>query len=186
MLRVKAVDGEPTRFWVESNTLQCVNPQCAKQYSRLTRHQLIQGQKEPTDKLHIGDLCPACVRRHEDWAESCRIVVHSDSYTLAPQEKKDEVALLLKGREPKISTLDVRFHTVDIAAFHGNGQCGCEWFTMHHIPELNKLLPSEQAFGKHRCHHIRAAREFALDVALKVHEHERYANAGKQREEDQP
>jgi hypothetical protein len=49
VLRVKPVPGEATRFWVESNTLQCVVPECAKQFNRKLR-----------SDLGIGSLCPSC------------------------------------------------------------------------------------------------------------------------------
>lgn len=145
MLRVKAIPGEPTRFWVESGTLQCTDPQCGKSYNRRTRHRLIPGQAHPTDYLHIGDACPACG-----------------------------------------STLDVRFHVCDLAAFNNNGQCGCEFFSFVHAPALARMLPSEQGAGRCRCSHLEAARSFALDVALKAHEHDRYRGARGQREEAQP
>lgn len=145
MLRVKAIASEPTRFYCESGTLTCVNPQCGANYNRRTRHQLVAGQRQPTDYLCIGDKCPKC-----------------GSY------------------------LDVRFLLVDIADFNGNGICACEWFQHELKKLLNKELPSEQAIGKHRCQHISAVRDFALDLSLKCHELERYKNANGQREEDQP
>ena len=145
MLRVKAIPGEPTRFWVESNTLVCTSPECSRTYNRKQRHRLVPNQSSPTDYLHIGDPCPVCG-----------------------------------------ATLDVRFHVVDIASNNCNGQCGCEFFSFTHAPALAKLLPSDRGMGKHRCSHIEAARQFALDVALHGHEYERYKDAGRQREEAQP
>lgn len=145
MLRVKAIESEPTRFHVESGTLTCVNPQCGATYNRRTRHRLVADQRQPTDYLHIGDKCPKC-----------------SGY------------------------LDVRFMLVDIAANNLNGGCSCEFFSFVQGPALAKLLPSERAMGKCRCSHIEAARQFALDVALHANEHDRYAKAGRQREEDQP
>jgi hypothetical protein len=146
MLRVKAIPGEPTRFWVESGTLQCTDPQCGKMYNRRTRHRLVPGQAHPTDYLHIGDPCPAC----------------------------------------GTGTLDVRFHVVDISDYSYNASCSCEFFEFCLRPELTRMLPSEQGAGKHRCSHIIAARDFALDVALHAHEHVRYKDANGQREEKQP
>lgn len=49
MLRVKPVPGEATRFWVEGNTIQCVVPECAAQFSRKRR-----------SDLGIGSKCPKC------------------------------------------------------------------------------------------------------------------------------
>ena len=145
MLRVKAIPGEPTRFWVESGTLQCTNAQCGKMYNRRTRHRLVPGQAHPTDYLHIGDPCPHCG-----------------------------------------SDLDVRFHVVDISEYSYNASCSCEFFEFSMSPKLTRMLPSERIQGKWRCSHIIAARDFALDVALHAHEHERYVGAKGQREERQP
>jgi hypothetical protein len=146
MLRVMAIVGESTRFHVESNTLQCTDPQCGKMFNRRTRHRLVPGQAHPTDYLHIGDPCPAC----------------------------------------GTGTLDVRFHVVDIEDYSCNASCSCEFFEFCLRPQLSRMLPSEQGMGKHRCSHIIAARDFALDIALKAHEHDRYRGARGQREEAQP
>ena len=146
MLRVMAIVGESTRFHVESNTLQCTDPQCGKMYNRRTRHRLVPGQAHPTDYLHIGDPCPAC----------------------------------------GTGTLDVRFHVCDLESYNCNGGCSCEFFSFVHAPALSRMLPSEQGAGRCRCSHLEAARSFALDVALKAHEHDRYRDARGQREEAQP
>lgn len=131
MLRVKAIQGEPTRFWVESNTLQCMNTRCAKLYTRHQRHRLIPKQSQPTSYLRSGDACPECGAK-----------------------------------------LEKRYHVVDISSNHSNGSCGCEYFEFVHAPKLKNLSPAERGAGKHRCSHIIAAREFALDVALHAHRHE--------------
>lgn len=130
MLWVKAIPGEPTGFWVESNSLQCIK--CSRLYNKLQR------------KLHVGGPCPH---------EGCD------------------------------GTLDLRFHKVDIANWNQNGECSCEYFQIKLAPVLSRLPLPDQGAGLHRCHHIRAAREFALDVSLRAHERDRYAHAGRQREE---
>jgi hypothetical protein len=140
MLRVKAIPGERTRFWVESGTLICV--QCSKTFNRRTRHRLMEGGSE-TVYLHIGDPCPKCN-----------------------------------------GTLDVRFHVVDISEWNGNGSCGCEYFQISLAPKLSRMPLPEQGGGTMRCAHIRAARDFALDVAIKAHEFDRYRRAKGQREEN--
>ncbi len=49
MLRVIKIEGEATRFYVESQTLQCVNAQCSKLFNRRRR-----------PDLWIGQACPKC------------------------------------------------------------------------------------------------------------------------------
>lgn len=58
MLRVKAIPGEPCRFWCESNSLICVNAQCSALYNRRWRHRPEPGATAVY--LHVGDLCPKC------------------------------------------------------------------------------------------------------------------------------
>lgn len=124
MLRVIKEDGSPTRFFVESNCLQCGNHQCVKLFNKYLK----QG-------LHSGMKCPKCG-----------------------------------------GMLDHRWHLVDIAEFNGNGFCGCEFFAFRQQPLLTRATPAEQGMGKWRCKHIVAARDFALDVALRAH---RYDNKRK-------
>jgi hypothetical protein len=122
MLRVRTCQNEPTRFFVESNSLSCCNPECSKTFNR---HQ--------HPGIHIGDKCPRC------------------------------------GGQ-----LDLRFHTVEISEFNGTGFCSCEYFTFRLAPEL-KLLSPQQRIEKGdllRCSHIKAARDFALDLALHLHNHQ--------------
>lgn len=83
-------------------------------------------------------------------------------------------------------TLDCRFHQVDISMYNLNGWCSCEYFAFGLEPKVSRMGPAEQGAGNHRCAHINAARDFALDVSLKAHERERYARARGQREEVQP
>lgn len=134
-MRVLKVDGEPTRFFVESASLQCVRPECNKLFSKFKR-----------PELHVGFKCPAC----------------------------------------GLGTLDLRFHTVDIADNEGNGCCSCEYFQFTMGPRLSGMLPNERREGKCRCSHIQAARNFALDLALYVHDIEQHKDARGQREENQP
>lgn len=144
MLRVKAIPGEPTRFWVESWTLEC--PQCSAKFNRRTRHRLLARYEDVPHSgyLYIGDPCPKC------------------------------------GGE-----LDCRFHVVDIANYNGVGECGCEYHQMKLGPELRKLSLAQRGGSgdKYRCSHVKAARDFALDVALAAHDFERHRRADGQREE---
>lgn len=48
-MRVLKIESEPTRFFVESNSLQCVG--CGKLFSKLKR-----------PELHVSFKCPACGR----------------------------------------------------------------------------------------------------------------------------
>ena len=130
MLRVMAIAGEPTRFHVESNSLQCVK--CERLFNRRLN-----------PDLHVGGKCPKC-----------------------------------SGQ------LDVRFHLVDIAANDMAGKCSCEFHQYRVQPELNHIPIAERAQSRHKCAHVDAARAFALDVALKLHERERHARANGQRERD--
>lgn len=135
MMRVLKVEGEATRFHCESNSVQCVNPQCNKLFSKLSRAE-----------LHAGHKCPHC----------------------------------------GIGTLDLRFHLVDIVEHEGNGSCSCEYFQFAMRPKLSGMLPAERAMGKCRCTHIKAVRDFALDLAIKLHDIEQHKDARGQREENQP
>ena len=49
---VRQVNGEPTRFYVESSSLEC--PTCAALYSRLD---------PKNNQLHVGSECPKCRKR---------------------------------------------------------------------------------------------------------------------------
>ncbi len=177
-IRLRVISkGEPTVYYVESNTLECVNPSCHKQYNRRLHHQQILGQRWPTVLLHIGDPCPACLGR--EWEAQ-----RDGSSEASPEEAAKLVGAVAVPR------LDVRFHMVDISSFNGIGMCACEYFQMTLAPSLRRMdriqLQAAYLFAsKHRCHHIQAARDFALDVALKSHDRERYAGT-KQREENQP
>lgn len=130
MLRVLHVEGEPTRYRVESNSRECLS--CGRLFNWLKR-----------PGIRIGGACPRCG-----------------------------------------GVLDVRFHLVDLVAYNGSGQCSCEFFSFVLGPKVSRCLPHEQGDGKFRCSHIDAARDFFADTMLKAHEADRYAKAGKQREED--
>lgn len=147
MLRVKAIPGEATRYWVESNSLQCVSAACGHLLNRRWRHVPFDatGAKLPPRRHEVGDPCPRCG-----------------------------------------SALDLRFHVVDIASYGYSGQCSCEFFQYSCEPKVARLPKDQQGAGEFRCHHIRAARDFALDVALHAHNAERYWNAKGQREENTP
>jgi hypothetical protein len=127
MLRVIKEDGSPTRFFVESNCLQCGNPQCGKLFNKYLK----QG-------LHAGMKCPKC----------------------------------------KTGMMDHRFHLVDLAFYNNHGKCSCEYFMYDREPKVSRETPVEQSMGKWRCQHIDAARDFALDVALRAHERENQKKGG--------
>lgn len=128
-MRVIPVPGEPTRYRVESNSLECTKRECGKLYTRRNRHLLAPGDRSTSAYLFVGDPCPKCGSR-----------------------------------------LDLRFHLVDIASFNRNGQCDCEYFSCGLGPKVAALLPEHQAEGRHRCAHIAAARDFALDLSLTAHQ----------------
>lgn len=66
-------------------------------------------------------------------------------------------------------------HIVDLAEHGGNGGCSCEQFTIRIRPHLDEgAAPTE----RHRCKHIRAAREYLADRAIRsIIEHERRMTA---------
>ena len=119
--------GEPTVYFVESNSLECLDQARRVSMGAERYPHLFSRLKHPA--LRVGGPCPRC-----------------------------------QGQ------LDVRFHTVDIGAYSGNGCCSCEFFQMS--PEMqarvSRMSPAEQAMGRCRCSHIKAARDFALDVALRA------------------
>ena len=78
---------------------------------------------------------------------------------------------------PCQGVVEEQWHLVDIAGWDRNGGCGCEYFEMCLEPLLSRMAPNERAAGPHRCRHIHAARDFALDLSLASHEHLREARA---------
>lgn len=81
--------------------------------------------------------------------------------------------------------LQLRFHKVDIAAYNGNGQCGCETFEFSFGPALSKVRPSLWLESGLRCRHIQAARQYALDLTILNHTKQQlapYANGRKERD----
>ena len=85
-----------------------------------------------------------------------------------------------------VGTLDVRFHSCDLSLYHGSGRCSCEYFEFALEPQVSRLPPDQQAEGKYRCQHLRAARDFCLDLSLKAHAMDRLKGARGQREDQQP
>ena len=82
-------------------------------------------------------------------------------------------------------TLQLRFHRVDIAAYDGNGQCGCESFEFSYGPLLSRTKPSLWMEAGLRCRHIQAAREYALDLSIRHHTKQQlapFANGRKERD----
>ena len=178
MFRVQAIPSEPTRFLVTGHTLRCDNPQCSKAYNRMTRHQVVLGEPQPVDYLVDGSLCPKCLARVHEWKAKAERAMRSDM-TLA---QKTELAVKLSQAEPAVGKMRHEERLVDIASFSGNGECSCPWFECQLAPLLRAEPSVEQAMGKHRCSHIPPARDFALSIALRVHDVERHRGAGRQRE----
>lgn len=163
ILTVKPIRGEPTCFYVESYTLQCTN--CTKLVRRFPVNMVWFSEKQKMLLKFVGV-----------WAK-----------IEAALEKLSQNRVNVSGDQcPKCAgVMEMRFHKVDIARFNCNGECGCEYFTTTLQKELRKLSASEQALGLFRCSHIEAARDFAVDVAVAGHEHQRLRvnGNGKQREE---
>ena len=189
MFRVRAIPSEPTRFFCSSNTIVCDNPECSKAYNRNSRHQTVLGRREPTEYLSDGDPCPRCAAKHELWKEKCRRLIYSMALTMA--QKEDAAFKLSKGepvpgvtREPVRGTMKEREHLVDLSGYSNSGQCSCEFFQCVMEPLLKNEPTVVQAVGQHRCQHIHAVRSWALDLALRCHELDRYKDARGQREEN--
>lgn len=144
-LRVQKVEGEATRFHVESNSWCCTR--CDATYNRKHR-----------PKLQLGQQCPACLRRKDGRLKRAATLFGGKKWV------HDE------NPDAPVGRLDHRWHLVDIAAFNLNGQCSCEYFCYAVGPQLRLLSPAAQGDAKLWCTHIAEARRFALDVALKAHE----------------
>lgn len=127
-MRVYQVQGEPTRFHVESTSLEC--PGCKKLFPRTDLK---------NRSLRVGGQCPAC----------------------------------------GTGTLDIRFHLVDLACWRPVGQCSCEHFQFRLKQKVELVSPATLKAMSHneaealRCSHIRAARDYALDLTVDQHERER-------------
>jgi hypothetical protein len=147
-------------MWVESNTLQCVVPECAKMYQRHRR-----------PGLAIGGPCPACERRLRDGIRSLDPVI-VESFLNGTETADEFVQRRPNLRMRQVGTLDVRFHVVDLAMFAPVGQCSCEHFQFSLQPRLVRMSPEERTAvaEAHRCSHIKAARDFALDLVVYHHE----------------
>jgi hypothetical protein len=155
MLRVKACPGSPTVFFSESSELECVRPECGKLYKRV-----------PPELVYFSLRQRSFLRAMGLWDRVDRRLKDLEGYA-----SKFRVGDLCK--KCGVGTLDVRFHTVDIAAYGLNGGCGCEYFLFSLRKELEGAGRDERLAGAHRCQHIDAARDFALDLSLRAHEHER-------------
>lgn len=147
MLQVKAIPGEPTCYYVESHHMQCTGKEC----NALTRR------------------APSAIwfnRRQRDFLATVGVWGRVDSMV-----KKLAEGWRSDGQCRRCgAALEPRWHRVDIGAYHCNGQCGCEYFELALAKELRRLKPEQQAAGTHRCSHIEAARDFALDLSLRAHE----------------
>lgn len=149
MLHVKPIQGEQTRFYVEAQTLQCTN--CNNQASRTPYRHIYFGHRQKAFLQQIGvwgKVKKVLDKVKDDWKDDgqCRKCGH---------------------------VLEPRWHQVDIALWEGNGQCSCEFFAYTLGPLVRKLDKAQRSAGLHRCLHIDAAREFAVDLAIKMHERQR-------------
>ena len=148
MLRVKPIPGEPTSYHVQSDTLQCSNPQCGKLARKVaspTWFSARQLQFMRTVGI-VGKVTKALAKLRTDKA-----------LTSADQCRSCGAAL------------EMRYHLVDLCDYKANGRCSCEYFETTLAPELRRRPQSEWAAGPCRCRHIEEARDFALDVALAGH-----------------
>lgn len=69
--------------------------------------------------------------------------------------------------------VELRYVLCDIAALDLNGQCGCEWFSFSILPKVRLMSKESRLSNPIRCAHLEYARNFALDVLLKLHIMER-------------
>jgi len=165
MLRVMKDRGSPTRYFVESATLQCVRPECAATFRR-----------RPHSYEDLPPVVALVLRMLGSTLPGSRSLA-------GLKVELDRLFARVRDRGcPKAgdkcptcgqAELDVRFHTVDIAALGMNGECGCEYFQMSLRKQAAASSPVEQAAGRFRCQHIHAARDFALDVSLRSYERDR-------------
>ncbi len=159
LLRVVKMPGEATRYKCESGSLECVNKACGRTSAEGFFHpRLFNLRMEKNAQLKVGGLCPKC----------------------------------------GVGILDLRFHLIDVAVFAPVGKCDCEWFDIAPRPYLGNMSArkylerlsrsgiqtlSQAMVMKLRCVHIQVVRDFCLDVSILAHERDRYAGAGRQREE---
>lgn len=135
MLKVHPVQGEATRFYVESNTLECLNRECGKIKAYVFHPRLFNRKEHP--ELQVGGRCPVCktgqldVRFHQvDVSEyNCNGSCTCEHFVLNPKMEK------------KIKTLS--------PAEQAMGMCRC-----HHINEardfaLDLSIKGHQRFHKH-------------------------------------
>lgn len=69
--------------------------------------------------------------------------------------------------------VELRYHLCDIAAYDLAGMCSCEWHQFSVKPKLDKMSKERRLSNPIRCAHLEYARNFALDVLLKLHIMER-------------
>ena len=65
--------------------------------------------------------------------------------------------------------IEWRYCLVDIAAFDLAGMCSCEWHQFSVAPKLKAMSKERRLLNPPRCAHIEYARNFSLDVLLKLH-----------------
>lgn len=146
MLRVKAIPGEPTCYHVESAELQCKNPECAQLYKTLPP-MLVWFSKRQKEFLRFAGV----------WTKIDKILSGLKKPIMRPGDQCKKCG----------NVVDHRWHRVDISAYNLNGECGCEKFYYDYGPALRR---GGAVCGEHRCSHIEAARDFALDLSLASHQ----------------
>lgn len=98
--------------------------------------------------------------------EETRFFVESNS-TICPRCSKIRKADKYAAGDPCPTCgeeVEERWHIVDIAGYDANGTCSCEFFQFRLEPIIVRLPAG--SLERHRCSHIQASRDFALDVYL--------------------
>ena len=156
-MRVYQIPGEPTRYHVESTSLEC--PGCKKLFSR--------HEREPKH-LIVGDRCPVCVQE--------TIANFPDAVGIP-----EEIALKIPTLDVRFHLVDLAcFRPI------GQCSCEHFSFRLQAqlnklSPSYLRTMTQGEA-NKLRCTHIMAARELALDTTVEAHERNRHAGAGRQQE----
>ncbi len=160
MIRVRAIEGEPTCFHVESHEFQCINGEC---------HRLV--------RRAMPGHC---------WFTKAQQSLLSQ---VGVWRKVEEFLAKLAGRKDDVpgqckkcgAAMEVRWHRVDLAAMDCAGSCSCEHWGYALHKQLRKLTESERQATDVACSHIEAAAPFAMRLALLAHQREQ--NKGRKESE---
>ena len=158
-MTVYPVQGEPTRFRVESSSLEC--PRCGVLYSRL---------QLKWSTLRPGSECPKCRRQVEDRRRP--------GYPACALE-----ATVVAKLDVRTHLVDVESHHPV-----GQCTCEHWGFTLgpkvKAMTRAQREALTQQQARNLRCSHIEAARTAAIDIAIGCHKRERGNN--REREEAAP